>query len=75
MLHSSGHELGRAHKCWGDLEPFIRVMYYQDYDWYEQQFPGMDPICPADCNGDGYLSIVGDLSCFIECLYYGECDR
>lgn len=59
----------------GDVPPFVQVVYFNDYEWYEQQFPGMDPVCPGDCNGDGFLSIIGDVPCFVDCVYFGNCPR
>ena len=26
-----------------------------------------------DCNGDGILSIVGDVPCFVQCVYFNNC--
>ncbi len=57
----------------GDVGTFVRVVYAGDYEWYEQQFPGRDPICRGDCNCDGVLSIAGDTACFTNCVYFGEC--
>ncbi|MEN6425145.1 MAG: hypothetical protein ABFE13_07270 [Phycisphaerales bacterium] len=57
----------------GDVPPFVRVVYFQDFDGYEQEFPGRDPVPPGDCNHDGILSIVGDVPCFVECVYFRNC--
>lgn len=57
----------------GDVPPFVNVIYFADYDWYEQQFPGKDPNLPGDCNGDGILSIVGDVPPFVSCAYFDNC--
>jgi hypothetical protein len=56
----------------GDVPAFVRTVYLGDTDWYQQQFPGRDPILPGDCNGDGVLSIVGDVPGFVNCVYYGQ---
>jgi hypothetical protein len=57
----------------GDVPAFVRMVYFGDNEWYQQQFPGKDPSCPADCNGDGIISIVGDVPCFVNCAYFGNC--
>ena len=57
----------------GDVEPFVKVVYFNDLNWYEQNFPGKDPICPGDGNGDGFISIVGDVQPFVNCVYFGNC--
>ena len=57
----------------GDVPPFVQVVYFQDYTWYEEQFPGRDPVAVGDCNEDGILSIVGDVPCFVDCVYFGNC--
>jgi uncharacterized delta-60 repeat protein len=57
----------------GDVPPFVQVIYFQDYTWYEEHFPGGDPVGVGDCNGDGILSIVGDVPCFVDCAYFGYC--
>jgi len=33
----------------------------------------MDTIAVGDCNGDDILSIVGDVPCFVQCVYFGNC--
>lgn len=53
----------------GDVVPFIKVVYCRDYAWYEDQFPGKDPLVPGDCNGDGILSICGDVPGFVDQVY------
>jgi hypothetical protein len=57
----------------GDVPPFVRVVYFNDYDWYAEQFAGRDPTVPGDCNSDGILSIVGDVPCFVDCVYLENC--
>ena len=57
----------------GDVEAFVRVVYFDEFDWYEQQFPDRDPVCPGDCNCDGHLSIGGDVECFVDCVYFQMC--
>lgn len=56
----------------GDIQPFVRVVYFGDCDWYEQNFPGRNPVLPGDGNGDGVLSIVGDVAEFVEAVYFGR---
>jgi len=58
----------------GDVPAFVRIVYFGDEEWYQQQFPGKAPACPGDCNADGILSIVGDVPCFVQCVYFGNCD-
>ncbi|MBN1506080.1 MAG: LEPR-XLL domain-containing protein [Sedimentisphaerales bacterium] len=56
----------------GDVPVFVRVTYFGDYDWYEQQFPGKNPALPGDCNGDGVLSLIGDVPGFVDRVYFGS---
>jgi hypothetical protein len=56
----------------GDILPFVRVVYFGDYDWYQQHFPGKNPLLPGDFNGDGVLSIVGDVPAFVDYVYFGR---
>jgi hypothetical protein len=56
----------------GDVPAFLRMVYLGDTNWYQQQFPGKDPVLPGDCNGDGVLSIVGDVPGFVDCVYFGR---
>ncbi len=56
----------------GDVPAFVRMVYCGDTGWYQQQFPGKDPVLPGDCNGDGVLSIVGDVPGFVDCVYFGQ---
>lgn len=58
----------------GDVEPFVNVVYFGQFAWYGQQFPGHDPYCPGDMNGDGLLTIVGDVPEFVACVYFGNCE-
>lgn len=57
----------------GDVEPFVNVVYFRQYSWYAQQFAGHDPYCPGDMNGDGLLTIIGDVPGFVACVYNGQC--
>lgn len=57
----------------GDVPAFVNVVYFGNYSWYEEQFPGRDPTLCGDCNGDGILSIVGDVPCFVNCIYFDNC--
>ena len=57
----------------GDVLAFVKVVYFGDLEWYQQQYPGEDPTCPGDCDGDGMLTIVGDVPCFADCVYLGNC--
>jgi hypothetical protein len=59
----------------GDVQPFVKVVYYNDLVWYHSQFPGKDPVCPGDGSGDGFLSIVGDVRPFVNCVYFGQCGQ
>ncbi len=33
-----------------------------------------EPCTPYDMNGDGFPSIIGDVPCFVSCLYFSTCD-
>ena len=56
----------------GDVPAFVQVVYFGDYEWYEQQFPCKDPALVGDCNGDGILSIIGDVPGFVNHVYFGQ---
>ncbi len=56
----------------GDVPAFVQVVYHQDLNGYQQQFPGRDPTFPGDGNGDGILSIIGDVPGFMNRVYFGQ---
>lgn len=59
----------------GDVPPFVQVVYFGGYTWYDSQFPGKNPNLPGDFNGDSILSIVGDVPGFVDCVYFGNCQE
>jgi hypothetical protein len=47
-------------------------VYFGDYAWYQQQFPGENPVLPGDFNGDAVLSLIGDVPGFVDYVYFGR---